>query len=99
MAGGDPSRYELDGTDILGVLTDGDRSPHDELYWEMEDQTAMRMGDYKLVINGRLVESEKPAVPVFLADLKNDPGETVNLVEKMPELALEMTRKATAWDM
>ena len=97
MAGGDPSQYELDGTDILGVLTDGEKSPHGELYWEMEDQTAMRMGDYKLVINGRLVESEKPVVPVFLADLKNDPGETVNLVEKMPELAEEMTKKATAW--
>ena len=68
-----------------------------ELYWEMEDQTALRMGSYKLVINGRLVESEKPLVPVFLADLKNDPGETVNLVEKMPELAEEMTNKATAW--
>ena len=97
MAGGDPSRYELDGADILGVLTDGGRSPHAELYWEMEDQTAMRMGDYKLVINGRLVESEKPQVPVFLADLKNDPGETVNLAEKMPELAEEMTKKAEAW--
>lgn len=97
MAGGDPSCYELDGNDIAPVLFDGAPSPHKQLYWEMEDQTAIRQGDYKLVLNGRLCEFEQPQYPVFLADLSKDPGEKVNLAEKMPELVRELTGKATEW--
>lgn len=97
LAGGDPSRYELDGQDIMPVLTEGASSPHDALYWEMEDQTALREGNYKLVLNGRLVEEETPKEPVFLADLSTDPGETENLAAKMPERAKEMTERALSW--
>ena len=97
MAGGDPSKYELDGMDISDVLMHRAPSPHEELYWEMEQQTAIRQGKYKLVLNGQLVESEPAQAPVFLSDLSVDPGETVNLAEKMPELTQELTRKATAW--
>ena len=63
----------------------------------MEDQTAMRMGNYKLVINGRLCEFKTPDTPVFLSDLSKDPGETVNLSEALPEMTEEMTKKALAW--
>lgn len=97
MAGGDPSQYQLDGMDISDVLLHGAPSPHEELYWEMEQQTAIRQGKYKLVLNGQLVESEPAQAPVFLSDLSVDPGETVNLAEQMPELTQELTRKATAW--
>ena len=97
MAGGDPSKYQLDGMDISDVLMHSAPSPHEELYWEMEQQTAIRQGKYKLVLNGQLVESEPAQAPVFLSDLSVDPGETVNLAEKMPELTQELTRKATAW--
>lgn len=97
MAGGDPSKYDLDGTDISDVLMHSAPSPHEELYWEMEQQTAIRQGKYKLVLNGQLVESEPAQAPVFLSDLSVDPGETVNLAEQMPELTQELTRKATAW--
>ena len=97
MAGGDPSKYELDGMDISDVLMHSAPSPHEELYWEMEQQTAIRQGKYKLVLNGQLVESEPAQAPVFMSDLSVDPGETVNLAEKMPELTQELTRKATAW--
>ncbi len=97
MAGGDPSQYQLDGMDISDVLLHGAPSPHEELYWEMEQQTAIRQGKYKLVLNGQLVESEPAQAPVFLSDLSVDPGETVNLAEKMPDLTQELTRKATAW--
>lgn len=97
IAGGDPDKYTLDGMDILGVLTEGEKTPHDVIYWEMEGQTALRRGDYKLVLNGRLVEEEAPREPVFLADLSKDPGETVNLAEKLPELTKALTGEALAW--
>ena len=97
LAGGDPSAYQLDGADIFPVLTEGACSPHEELYWEMEGQTAVRQGKYKLVLNGCLVESEPPQDGVFLADLEKDPGETENLAGQMPELAAALQEKAVRW--
>lgn len=97
MAGGDPGKYDLDGLDISSVLTDGAKTPHEEIFWEMEQQTAVRHGRYKLVLDGQLVEGEPPQDPVFLADLSVDPGETTNLAEQMPELTAELKEKALAW--
>ena len=51
----------------------------------MDGQTAMRAGNYKLVLNGRLVEGEEQRAEVFLSDLSVDPGEHDNLAEKLPE--------------
>lgn len=97
LAGGDPAAYELDGMDILPVLTEKEASPHEELFWEMAEQTAVRRGKYKLVLNGQLVETEPPQAAVFLSDLQTDPGETVNLAETMPELTHELTERALGW--
>lgn len=63
----------------------------------MDGQTAMRAGNYKLVLNGRLVEGEEQRAEVFLSDLSVDPGERDNLAEKLPELTAEMRKKALAW--
>lgn len=97
LAGGDPSKYELDGMDIASVLMNSEQSPHHELFWEMEGQTAVRSGKYKLTLNGQLVEGDAPFVPVFLADLSADPGEMVNLAEEMPELAENLRNRALEW--
>lgn len=96
-AGGDPAQYGVDGKDISPVLLEGAPSPHRELYWEMEGQTAVRQGKYKLVLNGALVEGEPAQDPVFLSDLEQDPGEQRNLKDQLPELTRELTEKATAW--
>lgn len=96
-AGGDASNYELDGSDIFGVLTRGEASPHEDIFWEMDGQTAVRSGKYKLVLNGVLVEGEPPQDKVFLSDLEADPGEEHNLAQELPELAEELTKKALAW--
>ena len=96
-AGGDPSQYVIDGKDILPVLANQAPSPHERLFWEMDGQTAVRQGDYKLVLNGQLVEHEGPISPVFLSHVVDDPGESNNLAEAMPELAEELTAAAKAW--
>ena len=96
-AGGDPGRYALDGFALQDVLTQGGESPHEDIFWEMDGQTAVRHGKYKLVLNGVLVEGEPAQDPVFLSDLEADPGETHNLAEELPELAKELTEKAQAW--
>jgi arylsulfatase A-like enzyme len=96
-AGGDPSGHPLDGLDVLPVVSEGAPSPHPELYWEMGEQTAIRRGRWKLVLNGQLVEGEPPQDPVFLADLETDPGERTNLAATEPGLVRELEAKAEAW--
>ena len=93
----DYSNYDIDGISILDSVLNEKNSPHECIFWEMEDQTAVRRGKYKLVINGRLNEGDEPRAPVFLADLENDPGEKTNLAEEMPELCKELTGLAMNW--
>ncbi|MCH5198473.1 MAG: sulfatase-like hydrolase/transferase [Oscillospiraceae bacterium] len=95
--GGDPAKFELDGISILSELKGEEEQLHEYIFWEMEDQTAVRYGRYKLVINGRLVENEEKRADVFLSDLINDPGEKFDLSEKMPQLAEKLKSAALNW--
>jgi len=95
--GGDTSKYTLDGLDIMPVLKEKAVSPHERLFWEMDKQTAVRQGDYKLVLNGQLVETEPAQAPVFLSNLRDDPSEQNNLAEAMPALTEELTKAANEW--
>jgi arylsulfatase A-like enzyme len=96
-AGGDPSRYELDGLDILRMVAEGAASPHAEIFWEMAGQTAVRRGNWKLVLNGRLEEGAPPEDDVHLADLEADMGERTNLKDEHPDVAAELNSAAEAW--
>lgn len=96
-AGCDISAYETDGADILPVLTECVASPHQELYWEIGNQTAVRKGKWKLVLKGQLVEGVPPEDEIFLADLEADMGERCNLKDKHPELVEELRLKAETW--
>ncbi len=96
-AGGDPTQYELDGTDILDVLTNGAPSPHEYIFWEMNKQTAVRHGRWKLVLNGQLVEGAPPEDDVHLADLTHDMAERHNLKNQHPELCTQLTQAAEQW--
>ena len=44
-----------------------------------------------------LPATRDPAVPVFLADLEADPGETRNLCERHPQVVDELTRRHDRW--
>lgn len=95
--GGRPDDYETDGISILRELLGVEAQTHEYLFWEMEQQTAVRAGDYKLVINGQLTEGEKKRAELFLSDLQKDPGEKENLCESRPEIASLLKEKALAW--
>jgi len=97
LAGGDPAQYEVDGSDIWPVVTAGAPTPHRQVFWEMDRQTAVRQGKWKLVLNGQLAEGLPPEDAVHLADLTMDSGETRNLAEVHPELTAELTRLAESW--
>ncbi len=96
-AGGDPAEYTLDGLDVLPMVADGAPSPHDAIFWEQGDQTAVRRGDWKLVLKGQLVEGAPPEDAVHLSNLREDMGETRNLADAEPDLTADLTGEADAW--
>ncbi len=96
-AGGNPDAYNLDGLDVLPMVAGGAASPHADLYWEMNRQTAIRRGNWKLVLGGQLVEGAPPEDDVHLADLAADMGERHNLREQQPVLVQELRTAAEAW--
>ncbi len=96
-AGGDPEPYGVDGCDILPFVSRGAALPERDICWEMENQTSIRRGKWKLVLNGRLVEHANPPCEVHLSNLEEDMGERVNLKDGYPEIAAELTAAALAW--
>ena len=76
----------LDGISFLPTLEgrEGQRE-HEYLYWELRDyggQQALRMGDWKGVIQGRRTGNHA----IELYDLAGDPGETRDVASQHPEL-------------
>lgn len=96
-AGGEPSGYELDGCNILPLLTSGESLSERDLFWEMDGQTAMRRGPWKLVLDGQLVEGAPPEDDVHLANLEEDMGERHNLKNTHPGVADDMKHAAETW--
>lgn len=95
--GGNPADYELDGVDLLPWLADGDAAPERTFFWEMSQQTAVRRGPWKLVLNGVLVEGTEPEDDVHLANLEEDMSERQNLIDAYPDLTAELKAEAEAW--
>jgi arylsulfatase A-like enzyme len=96
-AGGDPAAYELDGIDLLPQIADGVPLAERDLFWEMDNQTAIRRGPWKLVLNGRSVEGAPPSDAVHLANLDEDMGERRNLQDADPELTANLRAAAEQW--
>ena len=96
-AGLDKNQHELNGISLLDHLTEN--APLDErpIFWEMGNQTAVRRGKWKLVLNGRLVEYEEPIAEVHLSNLEDDPAESVNLADEEPAVTAELRRLAEDW--
>ena len=64
---------DYDGISLLSMLKGEGSVQHEAIYWEMGNQRAIRYGDYKLVLNGVLVEGEAPRAARFLCDLVSTP--------------------------
>jgi arylsulfatase A-like enzyme len=96
LAGVDPAPYDLDGANVLSMIADGAPTPHERLFWEYGKQTAVRQGDYKLVLSGYEVEAGEPQPP-HLANLAEDRAEQHNRYDDEPSIAEELAQAATAW--
>lgn len=95
-AGGNAGDYDCDGLDILGMAR-GQSSPHGPIFWEMNQQTAVRQGPWKLVLEGQLVEGAPAEDAVHLSNLDEDIGERVNLKDEAPQVCAELKECAEDW--
>ncbi|PCJ52013.1 MAG: sulfatase [Planctomycetota bacterium] len=88
---------ELDGINLLPYMTEGIKPKERTLHFEMGNQTALRKGKWKLVLEGRLVEEETPSEDVFLSDLSVDEEEQNNLAKEQPEITSQLKKEALTW--
>jgi arylsulfatase A-like enzyme len=107
IAGGSlEQKTPLDGKDIRGVLTDGQKSPHaDILLNATPNGGALRMGDWKIVLNGntrdnpdgkKLGKKKGPEL-VELFNLTADPSEKTNLAAQEPDRVRELRARLDAY--
>ncbi|PQO39406.1 arylsulfatase [Blastopirellula marina] len=81
-----------DGVDLVPHFRgETKEAPHDTLYWRMALRgAAIREGDWKLL----LPASQLPQ----LYNLKDDIGETTNLIQDQPETAARLLGKLVRWE-
>ena len=80
LAGVDVDRYEVDGSDIWAMVTEQAASPHTDIFWEMDGQTAVRRGPWKLVLQRRSWwKARRRRTTCIWPTLDEDMGERRNL--------------------
>ncbi len=86
-AGGDPQQLEsarAEGIDLWAALQDESSAlPDRTMYWKTPGGSAVRQGDWKLILNRRTNQTE-------LFHLKNDPFEQTDLAEQEPEQVAQL---------
>lgn len=92
---------KLDGTSILPLLQSPDaKSPHDQFFWQVGDQWAVRNGNWKLVFNGMDTQNGKKLEGderIFLSDLSKDVTERHNIASAHPDIVDQLTKLHEVW--
>ncbi|MSR58932.1 MAG: sulfatase [Planctomycetaceae bacterium] len=93
----------LDGVNLLPYLADERAGlPHEALYWRFGNQSAIRMGDWKMTKAagggaGPRDRGERPGIADGqLFNVSTDLGETTDLSDRYPDKAKELS---AAWDL
>lgn len=98
--------WKLDGVDLLPYLL-GEKpgTPHDTLYWRMNQQMAIRQGDWKLVRYDTAVDSgqtsrgdQSGVSPARLYNLAADIGESNDLAATEPARLQQLQAAWDAWN-
>ncbi|HBY58280.1 MAG TPA: sulfatase, partial [Solibacterales bacterium] len=85
---------DIDGHNLLAEP----RREHERLFWSFGESRAVRMGDWKLILNPPNFPGEEVNTPVWLSDLEADPGEKVNLAAREPDRVRRMTELIREWE-
>jgi len=84
-----PDDRIIDGRDPTAALTGAGPSPHEYLFFQYGDWSAVRHGRYKLVRRGRR--------PSELYDLSADIGEKTDLADQKPEVVRALRARFDQW--
>jgi arylsulfatase A-like enzyme len=88
LCGVDHLPGDVEGVSLLPLL-EKDSPLHPIMYWKLDEQWAVRQGDWKLLVNPTDHSRKFPLDPakdkVFLANLRTDESESQNLAEKFPD--------------
>ena len=95
-AGGTPPPG-IDGRDAGDMIAAKAGSPHDALFWEYNKQSAVRSGEWKLIVNPPSYAGEPVADKLWLSNLKDDPGEKRNWITERPAIAADLKARLDAW--
>ncbi|MEZ6046469.1 MAG: sulfatase-like hydrolase/transferase [Planctomycetaceae bacterium] len=93
----------LDGKVITNVLRSAEvDSPHAVFHWELGNQWAVRLGDWKLLANPRDTsapqeEQPKTSPTRVLINLADDIGEQQNQIDQHPDLARKLEQLHDEW--
>jgi arylsulfatase A-like enzyme len=89
LAGIETQPGELDGVNLLPHFRGENRAaPHDAIFWRWIAQSAIREGQWKLLVGGSRS---------YLFDVVTDPGEKHNLIKQHPEIAKRLRGRLEAW--
>lgn len=108
-----PTDRIIDGRDITNLLTvPGSKSPHDELFfYHIGELEGIRSGRWKYIRNishytwpmplnkrmGSISKHTRVDLPL-LFDLKTDPGESYNVINRNPGIGEQLQQRLTAWE-
>jgi arylsulfatase A len=79
------------------MVTSGAPSPHEDVFWSYQNQTAIRRGAWKLIVNPPSVPGDEVKDPVWLSNLKDDPYEKRNWLAEQPQVAQDLRQRLDAW--
>ena len=85
------SRNAIDGVSLVPLLFENKPIARRSLFWRMENQKAVRQGDWKLIFLNQDAAPE-------LYNLRKDIGETNNMASRYPEKVLQLKSKLEAWE-
>ena len=94
--------HNIDGKSINKLLTGENLNiQNDTLIWDKKKETAVRIGNWKLktaIDNKHVIgQNSKIELGEFLYNLKNDPGEKIDLADKYPEKMQELKAAYSSW--
>ena len=102
LCGIDPEGMDVDGRSLMPVIMSSSApDPHSILHFDFLEQWAVRKGDWKLIYKAveilpnnyrKEIEDE-----FFLANIKDNPSETVNYAKSHPKMVEELKKEREAF--
>lgn len=92
-----PTDRTIDGKSIAPLLIQNTGASHDAIFWESGNQSAVRQGDWKLILVSSNKDKPNPINQEFLFNIKDDPRETTNLADQKPEFVNDLKEKIDVW--